>query len=177
MDYHWPQDLKLDPGVRKVLEKVPETVPLLADWPEDEKILQGDQPGAIADILVPAFHKEVAKAKIAYLFVQQMGSRNRTMVARTSLLSRKMRFLSLYDFCVIFNWTIWRGLNVPQRTALVDHELEHCGVDDDGQFILLTHDLMEFNTIVRRWGLWQPAITQFIEAAKPQLELMLPTGK
>lgn len=177
MDYKWPEDLKLDPGARTALEKVTEKVPLLAEWPEDEKMREADQPRAMADVLIPAFHPEIQNAKIAYLFVQTMGSRNRTVAAKTALLSRKVKFLSEFDFCITFNWTIWKGLNPAQRAALVDHELEHCGVADDGRYISLSHDLEEFNAIVRRWGLWQEGLHQFVEAARPQLELEIPASK
>lgn len=171
MDYKWPQDLKLDPGAKKALEAVDSRFPSVAEWPEDEKIRDAEQPKAMAEILIPQFHTEIQKAVVAYLFVQQMGSRNRTSAAKTSLLSGKMHYLSDIDFLMVFNWTIWRGLNAAQRAALVDHELEHCGVGDDGRFIALTPDIQEFNSTVRRWGPWQEGLVQFLQAAKPQMDM------
>ncbi len=172
-EYKWPEDLKLNIKQKKALEAVPERYPALAEWPEDQKIMDAEQPKAMAMELIGVFHAELRNAKVAYLFRQSMGSSMRTVWAKASKSSGREHHLSGYDFVLVFNWSMWRDLNVPQRAALVDHELEHCGMGDEGEYQAVAHDLEEFNTIVRRWGLWRSSLANFVEAARPQMELEL----
>lgn len=65
----------------------------------------------------------------------------------------------------------WQGLTGRQRHALVDHELCHLDVelpDDEGdrKLCMRSHDLEEFEEVVKRHGLWQPKVVQFAETAK-----------
>ena len=173
MDYKWPDDLKLSDKQKADLEAVPGKYAAFVEWPEDEKICDAKQAGAMAKILIPQFHTELTNAKIAYIQREKMGSAVRTVWAKASKSSGREYYLSGYDFVITFNWSMWRDLNVPQRAALVDHELEHCGVDDGGSWQAQAHDLEEFNIIVRRWGLWRSSVANFVEAARPQMELEL----
>lgn len=61
---------------------------------------------------------------------------------------------------------IWLQLDEKSKKALVDHELEHCEVDiDTSKLSIRGHDLEEFNSIVRRHGLWKAAVELFLRAA------------
>lgn len=53
------------------------------------------------------------------------------------------------------------GLSDAQRVALVDHELCHCTVNEDGVPTLLHHDVEEFGQVVERHGLWKPDLAWF----------------
>jgi hypothetical protein len=72
-------------------------------------------------------------------------------------------------FCLLISKPIWDVLTLPQREALVDHELSHCWAEenDEGEvkLMMLAHDLGEFNAVVRRHGLWQEDVEQFLKAA------------
>lgn len=74
-------------------------------------------------------------------------------------------------FVMIISEPIWENLLPTKKTALVDHELCHCGVevDDEGKvkLTLIPHDLEEFTSIVRRYGLWRDDLRDFVNTAKP----------
>lgn len=73
-------------------------------------------------------------------------------------------------FAIIISQPIWDRLTLPQREALIDHELSHCYAEenDEGEVMLkmLAHDLGEFNAVVRRHGLWQEDVEKFLKAAQ-----------
>ena len=168
----WPDTLKLDPGAKKALEAVPEKHPLLAKWPEGEKFLVSDQAKAIGDILIPEFHKHLVNAKVAYLFKQHVGGRGVTLFGKAALSSAKLKFLSQVDFVLEINHTIWADASLQMRAAMIDHELSHCGVDDNGAFCFLQHDIEEFFGVVQRWGQWHGAVTTMRQVLTSQLELV-----
>ena len=91
--------------------------------------------------------------------------------------SSKITYLTGHDFTLEFNWTYWTKLSPPQRIALVDHELSHCGVNDKGNWVVMPHDVEEFASIVERWGLWTGDLVQFNAAIKAiQTDLFAPAG-
>lgn len=71
----------------------------------------------------------------------------------------------------------WITLTDDQRTALVDHELCHLGVDipergdKDRSLVLRGHDLEEFAAVVERHGVWRPAVETFRAAISAQLTI------
>lgn len=168
----WPDTLKLDPGAKKALEKVPEQHPLLAKWPEGEKFIVCDQGKAIADILIPVFHSHLTNAKVAYLFKQHVGGRGVTLMGKTKLASGQMQFLASVDFIIEINHTTWAGASLPMRAALIDHELSHCGVDDNSAYCFIQHDIEEFFGVVQRWGQWHSSVTTMKQVLTAQLELV-----
>lgn len=174
MSHDWPKTLNLDPGAIKALDRVPKDHPELATWPEGERFREHDQAQAIADVLIGTYHKELANARIVYLFREKAGVRGQAPLAKTVLLGGRESFLSEMDFAIVVNWEGWRKLDLVQRVALVDHELEHCGVEDGGGFVLLHHDIEEFNCIAQRWGAVQEDLRRFFTAARTQFEMFAP---
>ena len=170
MTHDWPSNLGLDPGAVTALEKDHETLEI-TEWTEGVDFMQAGRAERIAGVLLPAFHRELTNARIAYLLKEKSTTRGRSPLGKTNLLSKRDRFLSDYDFVVVFDWSRWKALTLVQRVALVDHQLEHCGVDDNGNFVMMDHDIREFNTTVRRWGAWQPSVRDFFRAAKVQFEM------
>lgn len=65
------------------------------------------------------------------------------------------------------------GLTDAQRIALIDHELCHCEVDDDGNLYARPHSIEEFTEIIERHGLWKGDVKEFARAAKTAKELPL----
>lgn len=62
------------------------------------------------------------------------------------------------------------GLSDEQRVALVDHELCHFQVTEDGEPKLRSHTVEEFADVVKRHGLWKPDVEWFAtvtRAARP----------
>ncbi len=168
---NWPENLKLDPGARTALEKVPHDHPVLANWVEDQKFRDAPDVGAIAEILIPEFHDNLKNACIAYLFKEKSTSRGRSPAATAAKLGPRDIHISSYEFVIVVLWDRWKKMDLVTRVALVDHELEYCGVDDNGNFIKIEHDIEEFNTTVQRWGAWEPSLVEFLQAAKSQVEM------
>jgi hypothetical protein len=82
------------------------------------------------------------------------------------------------DFLILLDAERW-GVATPQeRTALIHHELKHCGhardregeprFDDDGNpvWAIEAHDIAEFQDTVRRYGAWSSDIGPFAAALK-----------
>lgn len=69
----------------------------------------------------------------------------------------------------------WQRLTDEQRRALIDHELCHLQVDEDGDgrpvLSMRGHDLEEFAAIVERHGLWASDLATFGSAVAEQLAL------
>ncbi len=144
--------------------------PVLATWHSDAKYHNAEQVQAIGDVLVGALeaHKEIRKANIAYIFREKMKTRDRIILGKASKADGKLAFFNGFDFVIEINWQEWRKLSDHQKLALVDHELSHCGREEDDEgdasWVLISHDVEEFGAIVTRWGLWQPDLMVFAGA-------------
>lgn len=147
-------------GAAEQLTKAVREVEVLGEWPGGP-FCEAAQPKAIAKALIAAIHGELVDAHIAYLFCEDIRTRDRIVLGKAARAASVLGYLSGFDFVLRFNWTAWGPLTPPQRIALVDHELAHCTRDDKGAYSLLSHDVEEFASIVQRWGLWKPDLVQF----------------
>jgi hypothetical protein len=176
MSASWPDSLKMDPGALKALEKAATENAIIGKWPEGEKFRIAHQAEAMAQILVPEFHSDITNAKIVYLFRQHIGGRGQTLAGKASTANARLKFLTEYDFVIELNWTMWANMDVPQRTALLDHELQHCSRDDKESYCILQHDIEEFGAIIQRWGLYNQEAKSFADVCTQQLELLTATA-
>jgi hypothetical protein len=141
--------------------------PLLMTWDDEESFADAAQPAAIAAVLVDAIHTHLVNAQIGYLFRKDIKRRGQVVLGQASKVGGKLAHFSHLDFLIEINWERWILLDSTRRIALMDHELEHCGVDDTEKgekFVLVPHDVEEFNSIARRWGIWRPQLAQFADA-------------
>lgn len=167
----WPETIKMTQKGKKAVEDAGK-LPQLANWPEGEKFMDAEQAEAIAFPLIGELHKHLVNAKICYLFKQHVGGRGQTLSAKVKLASAQIKHLTGFDFIMELNWTVWQGMPIETRTALLDHELSHCGREEEGGYLIIQHDLEEFNAVVARWGLWNPGVSQFADVCAQQLELL-----
>jgi len=149
------------------------SAPELAAWPEGESYVKACGPHSIAKVLTSALHEDIRGALIAVLYRENMGSADRVKLGLATKAGAKLRFFAPVDFVIEINWTAWKTLSPEQKIALVDHELSHCGFDVDKEaFTLVHHDVEEFGSIVRRWGLWKPDLAKFqLAMAARQIDL------
>lgn len=152
-------------GVAEHLTRAVREVEVLGEWPKGDKLHAAPQPEAIAKALIGALHPHLTNAAIAYLFSEEMRTRDRLVLGKAAKAAGVLSHLTGFDFVLTFNWTTWKDLSAPQRIALVDHELSHCAEGEHG-WEMLAHDVEEFSSIVGRWGLWKPDLVQFHAAAK-----------
>lgn len=117
----------------------------------------------IADEIIKAHHPHLEDEEIDYVFRDKAANKG----SKTILgMARKMRglvsFLSRDTTDTFFVMEIaldtWKTLTDEQKNALVDHELCHFGVDDEGNRFIIPHDLEEFAVIIERHGIWSQGI-------------------
>lgn len=129
--------------------------------------------------LIPTYHKHLTTARIRYL--RRSGdwvSGGKTRLGSAVKLSARDRHLVGADFAVIVNDDEWAELEPARRRAVVDHELCHLGMNDDGAWCLLRHDVEEFGEVIARHGLWNADVQAFAQAVQdaPAIQLRLPLG-
>lgn len=146
------------------------TRPSLRTWDEREAFALAVQPAAIGGVLVDAIHTHLVNAKIGYLFRKKMAKRDRVVLGTASKASGKVAFYSKLDLLIEVNWEQWLLASPPERCALIDHELCHFGREEDEKgrtvYTLVSHDLEEFGSIVRRWGLWKSDVKAFASVVR-----------
>ena len=102
-------------------------------------------------------HRRLDGAKIAVIMRDKAGSsKGRTVMATASIPTAAIEPLlkEKYSFVICIGQDAWDAAMPAQRDALVDHELCHCAIDDDGPFIR-PHDLEEFADVIERRGFWR----------------------
>jgi hypothetical protein len=152
------------------------TTPLLVTWDDEESFADADQPAAIGAVLVDAIHTNLANAKIGYVFRKDIKRRGQCVWGQASKVGGKLAHFSHLDFLIEINWERWKLLDQTRRVALLDHELTHCGVEEteEGEkFVLVPHDIEEFDSIARRWGIWRPQLAHFADALGAGQQLAL----
>jgi hypothetical protein len=146
-------------------------IPAMTSWPEGVPLMTAPEVEAVARPLIGAFHPGLANAQIAFLFREDMQTRERAVWGKAMKASARLKLFGKMDFTIDINWTVWSGLGIHARAALVDHELQHCYLEDDGRATMIGHDLEEFVTTVQRWGLWRPSIELMATVMPRQGEL------
>jgi hypothetical protein len=136
----------------------------------------------IAEDLIPKYHPHLTNVRIEYAFgdkTPKHGGKEvwgyvRKISSLPAYLASQPGDQKAGDttpfFVMVISEDVWVNLYPDKRTALVDHELCHCGVevDDEGnhKLILIPHDMEEFSSIVRRYGLWREDVRDFVNTAK-----------
>lgn len=157
--------------VRGKLTAAVEDVAVPATWDEDQTYVEAEQPAAIGWALISAVHQPLTNASIAYLYRRKMQAKGIPRVSKATAASPLVRHLTEFDFVLEFNWELWRGLQPRTRIAWVDHELAHCGRDDETEVpTILLHDVEDFIPVVRRWGAYNTGMSQLVRTLE-QLDL------
>lgn len=129
----------------------------------------------IARELIDLYHSHLGPVRIEYVFILEAPKVNGKLVwARAKKIGGLNAWLAQENqkeltepeefFVIEVVKPIWQQLDEKARKALTDHELTHCWVDEKGKLSIHPHDLEEFNSIVRRWGLWRDDVQLFFEA-------------
>jgi len=110
--------------------------------------------------------EEISDAKIKYLFNL---NENWNKGGQCSLASGKWKFLTDFDYVIVINHHTWNTIDDKQKSALIEHELTHiCSITvektGEKKWKLRDHDTEEFVDIVKKYGAWTPALTEFKEA-------------
>lgn len=71
-----------------------------------------------------------------------------------------------YDFVLEINRETWPNLTDLQRKAIIDHELCHCLIDTKGKTSITGHDVEDFGSVIRRYGLYMQDLKAFGKAVR-----------
>jgi predicted metallopeptidase len=142
----------------------------------------------IAETLIDSYHPHLIGSDIEYVFVnptpkskgKDVWGRARKITGLNAYLAQKEGFLGGEPspfFVIEISKEIWDAIPAQSKIALIDHELSHCGYDDEKDAIAtLSHDVEEFSGVVKRHGLWQSHLKQFVELANESKKFPLMQG-
>lgn len=144
----------------------------------------------IARRLIPFHHPHLHGTRIEYVFREKAKtSGDYTTWGQAKIIRGLPAMLAtpgaqssagLEFFVVEIAHDVWDEIQAPQREALVDHELSHCGIttDDDGntRLAMVRHEIEEFSGVLRRHGMWKADVARFLANVGPrQLDLFTDT--
>jgi hypothetical protein len=118
----------------------------------------------LALTLIPKYHSHLVNCKIAYLYKNKpIKSKGRDVAATAEKVSAKSHALSGFDFLIVIAFPTYRALDPALQLAVLDHELEHCWVEENektgkAKCVILPHDVEEFSQIVLRHGLYTTSL-------------------
>ncbi|MDP9440298.1 MAG: hypothetical protein M3P49_16430 [Actinomycetota bacterium] len=147
------------------------------------------EPARIGRELMEEHHEHLLGVRVEFVFMNKTPkSKGRDVWGRAKKIGGLNALLALgpnalpdsyedqpFDLFVIeVSEEVWDHLKPAAKKALVDHELSHCEIrtDEEGHVSLtiVGHDVTEFEAIVRRHGLWNDDLKDFVETAE-QLSL------
>lgn len=134
----------------------------------------------ILEQLIAQHHTELKDARIALAWnlTWKADADGRAKLGMCKKASDLDRELAAYDFVIVLRRDFFESVSVTdqQRRALLDHELCHAAVTDDGRgepitdergrivYRIRKHDLEEFREIVERHGTWKKDLEAFAQA-------------
>ena len=107
----------------------------------------------------------VKSAKIKYLF--KVGTW--TKVGECSKASGRWRYLTDFDFVIMFHKESWDTFTVEQKMALIHHELSHIGRKDNENWFIIPPDFKEFLTTYKRYGAWNGTLQMMVQITNDRL--------
>lgn len=142
-----------------------------SDQPKFTLVEEAHEAYAILRDVKDRFHPHLSEARVSLMWAHAFkpdrdGNVTWGQVKKVSPLEQQYHD---HDFVILLNAGVWQELSPEHRRALVDHELNHCGAstNDEGDvtYYLVKHDLEEFVSVVRRYGLWRAEIEDMVNAA------------
>lgn len=130
----------------------------------------GDDVIDLAADLIERWHKSLRDANIGFLFrSESQGKRGRDVLAAIGKVPPTVAALAHLDYTIWISKPDWERFNLAQRTALLDHELCHAVINENGEWSLQDHDVQEFYSVIERHGLWKSDLRDlatFVTAAQ-----------
>lgn len=139
-------------------------------------------------------HEHLRQARILYLFRRGTWvSRGKTVYGKAKKVTGELAFVAQqllarqigeqiemgeppaftgssrplqYDFVLEINRDTWPNLTDLQRKAIIDHELCHCLIDTKGKTSITGHDVEDFGSVIRRYGLYMQDLKSFGKAVR-----------
>lgn len=143
--------------------------------------------------IIEEHHAHLNGVRVEFVFMdktprsggKEVWGRAKKISGLPAFLSSENGMRSIYDsespqdyFVIELSEEVWERLTTKGRKALLDHELSHCEIveDDKGNVNLATvgHDITEFEGVLRRHGLWNESVEEFVKAGAEQLSFDRP---
>ncbi len=130
--------------------------------PVDEELLR------IAQEVIDAWHPELKRARIGFVFKSEAGTHKGHMVlADVGAIPARMKIHLELDYIVSVAFDVWNRFDDKKRRALLDHEFCHCYRNSNtGEWTTRDHDVQEFVEVVQRHGLWTNSLTEMDQAIR-----------
>lgn len=128
----------------------------------------------LAQEIIWEHHPELNEFAIGFIFRSEAAmSGGRKKIGEASKVTGKLTPFVDLDGLVWLAGDVWYTLSANQRRALIDHELCHFEVNQEGNLVIRGHDIEEFKCIIERYGLWKADLIDFapavIQASQPRL--------
>lgn len=124
----------------------------------------------LAQELVREYHPDLKEARIGILFRETISySKGMPVLGHAQKTTEMMQVYLDYNFIIWIAADAYASLDENQRKALIDHQLCHCTMVD-GIASLVGHDIEEFQSIIKRHGLWN---TDLIRTAQVMKQMSL----
>lgn len=121
--------------------------------------------------LIRMYHPELGTARIAVIMRSEAPETNgRVTYGKARKVSAEQQVHIPFDFVIWLAKDQWIRFSDNQKNALLDHELSHCQWDGLNAR-MRSHDVEEFNHIIRRWGMWWPDSDSFAVAVQQALPM------
>lgn len=112
--------------------------------------------------IIAEHHPELLEFSVGFIFRSEASvSAGRRILGQASKVTGKYSPLLDLDGLVWLAADEWPRLSINQKRALIDHELCHFGVNEDGNLVMIGHDIEEFRCVVERYGLWTSDLRAF----------------
>lgn len=137
--------------------------------PEREGYVPSAEVGKVGEMLIRRETRFSELADIRIGFALQVGKKpegkgGMHVFARAVKAPTLWRDLGDFEVVVWANQLAWEHLTERQREALIAHELNHVGGrNEQGNVVMLEHDIEEFAWVVREYGQWHSGLEFFAE--------------
>lgn len=144
--------------------------------------------GRVAKELIAEHHRHLLNVEVVYVFLSKTpknkgkdvwGRAKKVSGLPAFLASRQQHDITYEEqaddlFVIEISEEVWERLKPKARRALVDHELSHCWViwdekAESDSLSVIGHDVAEFEAILKRHGLWNDDVEDFVRTGFEQL--------
>jgi hypothetical protein len=129
----------------------------------------------LAQDIIWEHHPELTEFAIGFIFRSEASiSGGKMVLGQASKVTGKYSPFIDLDGLVWLAADVWTTLSMHQKRALIDHELCHFEVNQEGALTMRGHDIEEFKCIIERYGLWKSDLIAFAPAVIQASQVRLP---
>jgi Putative phage metallopeptidase len=121
-----------------------------------------------AQEIIRKYHPMLEQAKIGFLFrIEAQITNGKRIIGKAQKVTPRLKPFMDFDFVIWVAQDEWERAPEARRRALIDHELCHCILGNNG-WTIRPHDFEEFNEIIDRHGFWTHDLLHVQEAARQE---------